>query len=65
MVATVSLEVRTEMVENRTQDGRFKCQFEKNGGFAVFLTAKPSVLLQNSVLRLKLNHGNWSKLDPF
>ena len=29
MVATVSSEVRTKMAENRTQDGRFRCQFEK------------------------------------
>ena len=28
MAATVSSEVCTKMSENRTQDGRFKCQFE-------------------------------------
>ena len=55
IVATVSSGVCTEMAENRTQDGRFRCQFEKNGGFAAFLTAKPSVLLRNSVLGLKVN----------
>ena len=29
IVATVSLEFRTKMAENHTQDKRFKCQFEK------------------------------------
>ena len=29
IVATVSSEVRTEMAEDRTQDGHFRCQFEK------------------------------------
>ena len=47
---------RTKMSENRTQDGRVKCKFEKNGGFAAFLAAKPSILLWNSVLGLKVNH---------
>ena len=29
MATTVSSEVRTKMAENRAQDGRLKCQFEK------------------------------------
>ena len=29
IVATVSSGVCTEMAENHTQDGRFRCQFEK------------------------------------
>ena len=57
MAATVSLEVCTKMVENRTQDEHFKCQFEKNGGFAVFLTVKPSILLQNSGLGLRVTQA--------
>ena len=56
MAATVSSEVRIKMSENRTQDGSFKCQFEK-WRFAVFLAAKPSVLLQNSGLGLKVTQA--------
>ena len=43
--------------ENRTQDYHFKCQFEKNGGLAVFLTAKPSVPLRRSGLALKVTQA--------
>ena len=39
--------------------------FNKNGGLAIFLTAKPNVFLRNSGLGLKLlKHGNWGELGP-
>ena len=34
----------------------FKC-FSKDGGFAIFLAAKPSVLLRNSGLGLKVTRA--------
>ena len=38
----------------------------KKWRFAVFLAAKPSVLLRNSGLGLKLlKRGNWGELGPF
>ena len=37
MVATVSSEVCTKMAENRTQDGRFKRQFENMEVLSFFL----------------------------
>ena len=64
MATTIFLEDRTKMAENPAQDECFKCQFakkkkkKKNGGFAVFLPAKPSVPLWNS-------NGNWGELGPF
>ena len=57
MAATISMEVGTKMAENHTQDGRFKCQFEKMEVLQFFLSAKPSVLLRNSVLGLKVNQA--------
>ncbi|MCV6577023.1 MAG: hypothetical protein OIF58_14960 [Cohaesibacter sp.] len=54
MAATVSSGFCIKMAENRTRDGRFKRQFEKVE-ITVFLAAKPSVLLWNSVLGLKVN----------
>ena len=35
--------------------GVLGANLKKNGGFAAFLAAKPSVLLRNSVLGLKVN----------
>ena len=57
MATTFSLKVCTKILENPAQNECFQCQFEKNGGFAVVLLAKPSVLLRNNGLGLKVTQA--------
>ena len=42
MAATISSGVRTKMVENRTQDGRFKHQFENMEVLQIFSLLNPA-----------------------
>ena len=51
--------------ENRTQDGRFKCQFEKMEVLQFFSQLNQAfffgIVFSDSKL---LRHGNWDKLGP-
>ena len=55
-----------QMAENRTQDGRFKCQFEKKEVLQFFSQLNQvfsfGIVLWDSKL---IRHGNWDKLGPF
>ena len=67
MAATVSLGVRTKMVENHTQDGRFKRQFEKKMKVLQFFSLLNQafsfgIVVWDSKL---LRHSNWGELGPF
>ena len=74
MAATVSLEAHTKMLENRTQDGRFKCQFEKmevlhffsqlNQVFSFGIVVWDSKLLKHGKPR-KTKIGQRKRLTPF
>ena len=66
IVATVSSEVRTEMAENCTQDGRFRCQFEKMEVLPLFSQLNQVFSFGIVFWDLKLiSNGNWGKLGPF
>ena len=66
MAATVSLEVCSKMLENRTQDGRFKCQFEKMEVLQFFSQLNQVFSFRIVVWDSKLlSHGNWGELGPF
>ena len=66
MATTISSEVRTKMAENRTQDGRFKCQFEKMEVLQFFLQLNQVFSFEIVVWDSKLlKHGNWGELGPF
>ena len=64
MAPTVSLGVRTKMVGNRTQDGRFTCQLEKMEVLLFFLQLKQAFFFA-IVSWDSISHGNWGKLGPF
>ena len=65
-MATISSEVHTKMAENRTQDGRFKCQVEIMEVLQFFLQLNQvfsfGIVVWDSKL---LKHGNWGELGPF
>ena len=66
MAATMSSGVRTKMVENRTQDERFKRQFEKMEVLQIFLLLNQAFSFGIVVWDSKLlTHSNWGKLGPF
>ena len=66
MAATIFLEVRTKMAENCTQDGRFKCQFEKMEVLQFFSQLNQAFSFGRVFWDSKLiRHGNWGKLGPF
>ena len=66
MAATVSSGVRTKMAENRTQDGRFKRQFEKMGVLQIFSLLNQAFSFGIVVWVSKLlRNSNWGELGPF
>ena len=66
IAATVSSEVRTKMAENRTQDGRFKGQFEKMEVLPLFSQLNQAFSFRIVFWDWKLiSNGNWGKLGPF
>ena len=59
-------EVHTKMSENHTEDGHFKCQFEKMEVLQFFSQLNQvssfGIVVWDSKL---LQHGNWGELGPF
>ena len=54
------------MAENRTQDGRFRCQFEKMEVLPLFSELNQVFSFGIVFWALKLiSNGNWGKLGPF